>query len=100
VVGVNLNVILPLFRDVFVAKDSFDRTGRLTGAAINAFVRIDIEMLDDVEIRFVLARVNAIHRANVNTRRILGADTRLGDYINSHYCISPSSAFGLKYSGE
>jgi hypothetical protein len=40
VIGVNLNVMLPLIRHVFVAIDRLDGTGRLAGAAVNALVRM------------------------------------------------------------
>jgi hypothetical protein len=44
-IGVDLNVILPLIGHVFVAIDRFDGTGRLAGAAINTLVRIDEKLL-------------------------------------------------------
>jgi len=31
---------------------------------------------------FVLARVDAVHRAHVHTGGVLGADARFGDYIS------------------
>jgi hypothetical protein len=44
-IGVDLNVMLPLIRHVFVAIDRFDRTGWLAGAAINTLVRMYIKLL-------------------------------------------------------
>jgi len=44
-IGVDLNVILPLIRHVFVAIDRFDGTGRLAGAAVNALVRMYKKLL-------------------------------------------------------
>jgi len=44
-IGVNLNVMLPLIGDVFVAIDRFDGTGWLAGAAVNAFVRMYKKLL-------------------------------------------------------
>ena len=44
-IGVDLNVMLPLIGHVFVAIDRFDWTGRLAGAAINTLVRMDEKLL-------------------------------------------------------
>lgn len=92
--GVDLNVLLPLIRNILVAENRFDRTGWLTGSAINTFVRMDIEHFGGLKFRLILARVDAIHRADVNTGRILRADAGFANYVNSHY------AFLLQYSYE
>jgi hypothetical protein len=39
-IGVDLNVMLPLIRHVFIAIDRFDWAGWLAGAAINTLVRM------------------------------------------------------------
>jgi hypothetical protein len=83
-IGVNLNIILPLIRHVFVTIDRFDGTGGLAGAAINTLVRIDEKLRCGLEIRLIFKRVNAIDGADVNTSRVLRADARFADYINSH----------------
>jgi hypothetical protein len=44
-IGVDLNVMLPLIGHVFVAIDRFDGTGWLAGAAINTLVRVDVKLL-------------------------------------------------------
>jgi hypothetical protein len=44
-IGVDLDVLLPLIGHVFVAIDRFDGTGWLAGAAINTLVRIDEKLL-------------------------------------------------------
>jgi hypothetical protein len=44
-IGVDLDVLLPLIGHVFVAIDRFDGTGWLAGAAINTLVRIDVKLL-------------------------------------------------------
>jgi hypothetical protein len=44
-ISVDLYVILPLIRHVFVAIDRFDWAGWLAGAAINTLVRIDEKLL-------------------------------------------------------
>jgi hypothetical protein len=87
-IGVDLNVMLPLFRDVFVAIDRLDRAGRLAGATINAFIRMDKKVLGGFEISLILARVDAIHGADVNTGRVLCSDAGFANYVNSHYAFS------------
>ena len=84
-IGVNLNIIPPLLRHVFIAINRFHRAGGLARAAIDAFIRIDIEMFDSLEIRFIFARVNAIYRAYVYARCIFCANAWFTDNINSHY---------------
>jgi hypothetical protein len=44
-IGVDLNVMLPLIWHVFVAIDRFDGTGWLAGAAVNALIRMDEKLL-------------------------------------------------------
>jgi len=95
-IGVNLNVMLPLLRDVFVTVNRLDRTGRLAGAAINAFIRMDIKLLGGFEISLILTRVDAIHGADVDTSRILRADAGFANNVNSHYAfLLPQSSYGI-----
>jgi hypothetical protein len=88
VIGVNLNIIPPLLRHIFIAINRFNRAGGLTRAAIDAFIRIDVEMVYRLEIRLILAWMNAIYRANVNARGILCADAWFTDNVYSHYSFS------------
>src|SRR5262245_10256808 len=97
-IGVDLNIMFPLIRNVFVAVDRFDRAGGLASAAINALVRMDKKHLGGFELRLILPRMDAIHRADVNTRRILRADARFANYINSHYAFLLQYGYGI--SGE
>src|SRR5262245_58518250 len=95
-IGVDLNVLLPLFRDVFVAVDRLDRAGRLAGATIDAFIRMYIELLRGFEISLILARVDAIHWTDVDTGRVLRADAGFANYVNSHYAfLLPQSSYGI-----
>jgi hypothetical protein len=66
-IGVNLDVILPLIGNVFVAINRFDGAGWLAGAAINTLVRIDEKLLCAIKISLILTRVNAVDGADVNT---------------------------------
>src|SRR5579884_1482566 len=81
VVGVHLDVFLPLRRDRALLEDRADGAGGLAGAAVNALVRIDVEHLDGLEVGLALGRVDAVNRADVHARRVFHADARLGDYI-------------------
>jgi hypothetical protein len=80
--GVNGSVALPLFRQVLESKNSGHRANRDAGATIDAFHRVDIKLRDTFEAGFIFARVNAIHRANVHARGILGAGAGFGDYVS------------------
>src|SRR5215470_19034885 len=73
-VRVDLLVLLPLPRDRLLGEDRGHGTGRLTVSALNADVRIDVEHLRGGEVRLVLARMDAIHRANVDAGRVLRSD--------------------------
>src|SRR5262249_52894327 len=93
VVSIDLNVLLPLFGHIFVAEDGLDRASRLARATVNAFVGIDVELLDAFKLGFILTRMYAIHRANVHTSGVLGSNTGFGDDISCHSFLSPSRVF-------
>jgi hypothetical protein len=42
---------------------------------------VNVEHLSCGELRFVLARVDAVDRTDIHTRGVLGADTRFADDI-------------------
>src|SRR5581483_5232829 len=67
------DIRLPLRRHVFLGKDRRDGAFRLARPAVDALVRMDVEL--------VLALVDAIHRADVHARAVLDVDARLGDYV-------------------
>jgi hypothetical protein len=68
IVSVNLGVMLPFFRQGVVLEDSLNGTNRLAGPAINALLRVDIELMYLCEgLRFVFCRMYAIDRANIHT---------------------------------
>jgi hypothetical protein len=98
-IGVDLDVLLPLIGNVFVAINRFDGTGWLAGAAINTLVRIDEKLLCAIKISLILTRVNAVDGADVNTGRVLRADAGFANYVNSHYAVLlPKSSYRI--SGE
>src|SRR5262245_8852185 len=80
-IGIGLDVGLPLFRDFVERVNRFYRAGRHARAAIDAFIRMDVQHLGRLECGFVFARVDAIHRAHVHTRAVLGANAGLGYHV-------------------
>src|SRR5216110_3178534 len=52
-------------------EDDLHGTGRLAGAAVNAFVRVNVEQFGAFKLRLVLPWMNAIDRANVYACRVL-----------------------------
>jgi heme/copper-type cytochrome/quinol oxidase subunit 4 len=84
IIGIDLNVMLPLLRHIFVAEDRFDRTSWLARATINTLIGIDVEMFDGFKLSFIFAWVDAINRANVHTSGVLGSNTGFCDDIDCH----------------
>jgi hypothetical protein len=81
-IGVNGSVALPLLRQVLESKNGSYWANRNACAAIDALHGINIKLWDAFKTRFIFARVNAIHRANVHARGILGAGAGFGDYVS------------------
>ena len=59
--------------------DRCNRTGRDAGAAVDAFLGMNVEHRRGRELRFVLARVDAVNRTDVNAGGIFRADARVGN---------------------
>src|SRR5882724_6270104 len=87
--GVDRREAGPLFRQILQRKNRRHRTHWHARAAVDAFRRIDVQLLLGLEPGLVLARMNAVHRADVHARSVLGADARLGDYVS--HSTSPLS---------
>src|SRR5689334_1748942 len=86
-VGVDLREVLPLLRQVVFGEDRLYGAGRLACAAINALVRMDVEQLRRLELRLILARMDAVHRANVYASRVFGPYAGFRNNI-SHLSLS------------
>jgi hypothetical protein len=78
---VDFDVLLPLSRYRRLFEDSGNGASRLACTAVDAFVRINIELLVLIESIFARSWMDAVNGTNIHTRSIFGADTRLGDYI-------------------
>lgn len=72
-VPVDLDVLLEIRRHVFLGEDRGDRALRLARSAIDAFVRMYVELLR--------AFVNAIDGTNVNARFVFRIDAGFSDYV-------------------
>src|SRR5216684_7265276 len=81
VFGVDLGIGLPFFRQVVEREDGGHRTHRHARAAINTFDRINEQHVTAFKLRLVLLGVDAIHRARINTGRVLRAYAGLCNYI-------------------
>ena len=79
----------PLVRRLVQREDRLDRAGRHAGAAVDALVGMNIKHLGRFKRRFVLPRMNAVHRTDVHARGILGPDAWLANDIR-HWTNSTS----------
>src|SRR5215471_1020187 len=98
VVGVFLNVRVPLLGKVIEREDRRNRADWHARAAVDALHRVNEELVNLFELRAavfvlcVLFRMNAVHWARIHTGRILGPDT--GFRNNICHCAPPlSTAF-------
>ena len=62
-------------------EDRLDGTRRDAGAAVDALVRMDEELFDGRELGLVFARMDAVHRAHVHARGVLGSDAGFCDDV-------------------
>ncbi len=66
-------VTRPFFRTLFFGKNGCDWALRFTGAAVNALVWFDVELIGSL--------VNAVHGTDVDAAPIQNTYARLSDYI-------------------
>src|SRR6266478_147257 len=81
-IAVDRRETVPLFRQIFERKNSRHRTDRDTRAAVDAFRGMDIQLRFALEIRFILARMNAVHGADIHTGGVFCADAGLGNHVS------------------
>src|SRR5579883_322215 len=86
--GILFGVLLPLLRQVIQRENSRNRAHRHTSAAIDALYRIDIQHLRGRMRRLILLGMNAVHRARIHTRRVLGPDARFCNDISHKLVLS------------
>ncbi len=80
--GVPLREVAPFFWEVVEREDRRNRANRHTGAAIDAFHRIDVDQFFTSELLFILLRVDAIYRARVDASRVFGSDAGFSNYVS------------------
>ena len=80
-VHVNFDELLLVFRDSRLFKNGSDRAGGFARAAVNAFIGINVKLLSLVKSIFALRRMNAVYRANIDTRSVFHTNTGLSDYV-------------------
>ena len=73
--------IRPFFRQIFEREDGGHRADWNAGAAIDAFSRMDVELRFRLKIRFVLAGMDAVDRADIHASGVFCADARLGNHV-------------------
>src|SRR5438477_215997 len=76
VVGVDLDEVPPLLRDLVLGEDGVDRAGIDAGAAVDALVGVD-----EVHVGRIVG-VDAVDRADLDAGRVLDADAWLGDHVS------------------
>ncbi len=64
-ISVDRREAIPLFREIFEGENSGHRANGYAGSAIDAFGRVDVELRLGLEGRFVLARMDAVHGADI-----------------------------------
>src|SRR3954453_12139631 len=88
VLGVDVDVLLPLVRHLVLREAGVDRARLDAGVTVDALLGVDVELLDVVVVRLVRRRVDAVDRAHLDARVVLGADARLGDDVG-HWGLFP-----------
>src|SRR3984893_1557274 len=81
IVGVDLDVTRPLLGKLVLGEARIDRAGLDARVAIDALLGVDVELRLVVVALLLLGGMDAIHRADLNAREILGADAGLGDDV-------------------
>jgi len=88
-IGVHFDILLPLAGNGRLFKNSGNGAGGFAGSAVDALIGIDVELLSGIESLLVLSGMNTVNWADVYTRSVFDADTRLGDNIGHSLSILP-----------
>lgn len=81
VVQVDLDVLFPLSREVFLGEDGFDWAFVDAEATVDAGARVDVELGGGGELFFVFGRVDAVDGADIDAGGVFGSDARLSDDV-------------------
>src|SRR5260370_8018842 len=69
-IGVNGRETIPLFRQILEGKNGGHRADRDASSTIDTFGGMDIQLCLTLEIPFILARMNAVPRADIHTNAL------------------------------
>src|SRR3954465_13356990 len=92
VLRVDLGEPLPLVGQLVLGEARVDRARLDAGVAVDALLRVDVELLHLVVVRVLRRRMDAVDRAHLDARVVLRADARLGDDVG--HCLLGSSLWG------
>lgn len=81
VIQIDLDVLVPLGGYIFLLIDGFHGTFIDAERAVDACIRIDVELIGRSEIGFVLRRVDAVNGANLDTGCVLCSNARFRDHM-------------------
>src|SRR5258707_7397709 len=81
-IGVDGRETAPFLGQIFERKDGGHWTHRNACAAIDAFRGMDVKLRFRGEFRLILARMNAVHRADIHAGGVFCADAGLGDHVS------------------
>ena len=81
VVRVDLDVLVPLLRELVLGEAGVHGAGLDAGVAVDALLRVDVEHLDLVVVGLVRRRVDAVHGADLDARVVLLPDAGLCDDV-------------------
>src|SRR5829696_180187 len=99
VLEVDLGVLGPFLGELVLGEAGVHGTGLDAGVAVDALVRIDVELLDLVVVGLVRRRMNAVDGADLYAGVVLGADTRFGDHVCQGAGSFPESWLRLRRPG-
>src|SRR4051812_24107978 len=85
VLDVDLGEPLPLVGQLVLGEARVDRARLDAGVAVDALLRVDVELLHLVVVRLLRRRMDAVDRAHLDARVVLRADARLGDDVG--HCL-------------
>src|SRR5207247_9942829 len=79
--GVQLDGLLPVVRQLVLGEASVNRARLDAGIAVDALIGVDEEHLARVVVGLLGGRMDAVDRTHLDARVVLGPDARLCDYI-------------------
>ena len=91
-----MDVLGPLRRKVFLRIDGMDRAFIDAQSAVDAGVWVDEELACLTEIALVLAGVDAIHWADLDTGGVLRSDAWFSDDVCHRFSLKPPCAAGVR----